>query len=257
MDYRRIYNQLCERSQARARHDGVFYERHHIKPRSFGGKKNKENMATLTLREHYIAHLLLIEIYPNSPAMYKAMWNMCNVTPKNNIGYKRHKPSARTFERIRGEYIKNCSGENAPGYGRLMTEEHKNLLRSINKGVQRRLGATLSEESKDKIRQKAINRKASESSLIKNRLANRGGKCYKAKKVICTTTGKEFGSGRELSEYTGIPFGTIRRWLNGSNEPPEWFSYKRVEDVDKIIEYKNKRKLRYDQRPEYKNTKEE
>jgi NUMOD3 motif len=245
MDYRRIYQQLCERGQTRQKQEGIFYEKHHIKPRSFGGRKTKENLTVLTLREHYIAHLLLVAIYPSSTGMQTALWNMCNVTPKNNIGYERYKPSARTFERIRSEYTKNCSGKNAPMYGKHHTPESKKKLSDAKIGKVYRIEYSHTEETKEKIRQKRKGHKASEYSLMKNRQANRGGKCYKAKTIVCTRTGEIFGSGRELSESTQIPFGTIRRWLNGSNEPPEWFHYRREEDIGKEIVYKVKRNNQY------------
>lgn len=234
MDYRRIYQQLCERGQTRQKQPEVFYERHHIKPRSFGGRKTKDNLTVLTLREHYIAHLLLVAIYPDSPAMYRALWNMSNVTPKNNAGYERYKPSARTFERIRSEYTKNCGGKNAPNYGKKMSEAHKEILRIANKNQPKRIGWNHTEETKEKVRQKAIGRKASEHSLTMNRQANRGGKCYKAKQIVCTKTGQLFGSGRELSEYLNRSFSTIRSWLNGSNTAPDWFCYRRVSEDKRV-----------------------
>lgn len=39
-----------------------YTEKHHIIPRSMGGKDTKENLVVLTAREHYIAHLLLTKI---------------------------------------------------------------------------------------------------------------------------------------------------------------------------------------------------
>lgn len=151
MDYRKIYNDLCIRGQIRIKEVGVFYEKHHIKPRSFGGKKNKENMTTLTLKEHYVAHLLLVAIYPDSPAMHNALWNMCNITPKNNEGYERYKPSSRTFERIRGEYSKYCSiGENNPRYGKPVSQKVIDTCRQRSIGNKWWLGKQLSLESRKK-----------------------------------------------------------------------------------------------------------
>lgn len=231
MDYRKIYKQLCDRGQLRVREEGVFYERHHILPHSFGGRKTKVNLTTLTLREHYIAHLLLVAIYPDSPAMHTALWNMSNITPKNSIGYERFKPCARTFERIRTEYRKVCSGKNASMYGMRHSEETRKMqseYRKANPSVRENYSHT--EQTKEKLRKKAQGRKATEHSLMRNRQANRGGKCYKAKKVICTLTGQEFGSSRELSEYLNTSMSSTIRWLNGGGNAPSWFHYRRVEE---------------------------
>ena len=62
MNYITIYNNLIQRASNRLL-DG-YKERHHIIPRCLGGNNTKENLVDLTPEEHYIAHLLLIKIYP-------------------------------------------------------------------------------------------------------------------------------------------------------------------------------------------------
>ena len=46
--------------------EGIVYERHHIKPRCIGGTDDMYNLVDLTLREHYIAHMLLAEENPTA-----------------------------------------------------------------------------------------------------------------------------------------------------------------------------------------------
>jgi hypothetical protein len=55
--YYKIYHLLCER--AKSRQLIGYTEKHHIIPRSFGGTNSEDNIAILTAREHYIAHLCL------------------------------------------------------------------------------------------------------------------------------------------------------------------------------------------------------
>jgi hypothetical protein len=55
MNYKRIYDQLIARSQNRMTHG--YTEKHHIVPRSMGGTNKKSNIAILTAREHFIAHM--------------------------------------------------------------------------------------------------------------------------------------------------------------------------------------------------------
>ena len=59
MNYKRIYDQLCSRSQSRI-WTKFNYEKHHIIPKSMGGSDRKSNIAILTPREHALAHLLLV-----------------------------------------------------------------------------------------------------------------------------------------------------------------------------------------------------
>jgi 5-methylcytosine-specific restriction endonuclease McrA len=60
MDYAKIYDQLIKRAEYR--HTYGYTERHHIVPRSCGGEDNLDNLVSLTIREHYLAHLLLYKM---------------------------------------------------------------------------------------------------------------------------------------------------------------------------------------------------
>lgn len=258
MNYKRIYKQLCDRGQVRVPEKGVFYEKHHIKPRSFGGNNSKENLTLLTLKEHYIAHLLLTYIYPESPAMYRALWNMCNVSPKNNKDYKRYTPSGNTYQKIRSEYMKICGGKNHPMYGRCMSEYTKNRLRESNIGIGRRLGAVLSTETKEKIGNSNKGKVRSKEVIERIKQSLKGGNCYKAKQIICTETGKIFASSRELSEYLSMNFNSVRNYLQGGCPCPDNFHYRRVEKDTRRFDRKKpfKAKISYDMQAHYKNSKE-
>ncbi len=48
--------------KARVRKPDGYSERHHVIPKSLGGKDTIENVVRLTAREHYIAHLLLCKM---------------------------------------------------------------------------------------------------------------------------------------------------------------------------------------------------
>lgn len=60
MNYKQIYFRLCIRGQYRTL--SGYTERHHIVPRSLGGSNDPQNITTLTAREHWIAHKLLVRI---------------------------------------------------------------------------------------------------------------------------------------------------------------------------------------------------
>lgn len=57
MDYRKIYDAIIERAKAREKPNERL-EIHHIVPRSLGGTDKLENLVALTIREHYVAHLV-------------------------------------------------------------------------------------------------------------------------------------------------------------------------------------------------------
>ena len=230
MNYKTIYTDLIKRAKdlGRTKSTGV-YEAHHIIPKSFGGKGdcrniNHPNIVLLTPREHYIAHLLLTAIYPESPAMHKALWNMCNVNPTGC----RYKIGSRMYNHIRTEYIKTCSGSNNHFYGKVHSEESKKLISLASLGRKANLGKKHTNEAKEKI---AAARKGTTLSIEARKkisIAGSGGNHYNAKPIVCLKTGMIFGSGKELSEFLNIPFSTIRAYLNGSSKAPTSFHYKRV-----------------------------
>ena len=49
------------------------YENHHILPKCLNGSDEPYNLVKLSAREHYIAHKLLIKIYPNEQCLKSAM----------------------------------------------------------------------------------------------------------------------------------------------------------------------------------------
>lgn len=229
MNYKAIYQKLTDKQRLgyRSKKDGVHYEGHHIKPRCFGGdgdcrNSKHPNIVLLTPKEHYIAHLLLTLIYPDSPAMWKALWNMCHTGKE-----KRYKPSARVYQTIRSNYIQAVKGAGNHFYGRKHTQESLIKIGSSSKGRKTFLGRKHSLETRRIFSDLAKQRKVSEETKRKIGKAIGGGNHYNAVPVVCVKTGQVFGSGKELSDFTGIPFSTIRRWLNGTTRPPESFHYRR------------------------------
>jgi hypothetical protein len=71
MDYKKHYDKLMERSKTRTL--GGYVEKHHIIPRCLGGNDDASNIAILTPEEHFLAHQLLVKIYPKSSPLVKAV----------------------------------------------------------------------------------------------------------------------------------------------------------------------------------------
>jgi hypothetical protein len=105
MNYKKIYENIIERSKNRKKSPGL--EKHHIIPQSCGGTNNKENLVFLTTKEHFICHLLLVKIYKDNleykKKMIYALWWMSKT--RNNLnGYK---VTSKIYDLARKEFIIN------------------------------------------------------------------------------------------------------------------------------------------------------
>ena len=134
MNYQKIYNHLINKAKSRQNSSNIYVEVHHIIPRSIGGTSDKDNLVELTLREHYLAHELLIKIYPKCNELKYALWMMTVTTidslknSKNARGLRKGdlysfdknlRITSRQYEFAKEEYIK---GKQTKTY----TEEERN-----------------------------------------------------------------------------------------------------------------------------------
>lgn len=173
MNYRHIYMLIVEHAKSeqrlglRKKGNGEYYEAHHILPRSLFPlwKNKKSNIVLLTAREHFFCHQLLLKIYP-CKEMFSAIAIFMQFNNKRNIKFSskeyellRKYNGLASSERNKGEnnpfYGKKHSKESLKRAGRLiknrwdsLTEEEKRKI-NAKKG---RLGHTVSEETKEKLR---------------------------------------------------------------------------------------------------------
>ena len=118
----RHYKKLCESRKQNGlnKRQLVFYtEKHHITPKCLGGTDDKSNLVLLTPEEHYVAHQLLVKIFPNHAGIIyaaKAMSYLKNVQRCNNklYGWLRR-------------YIANQPG---PMTGKTQSEKTKHKIRN-------------------------------------------------------------------------------------------------------------------------------
>ena len=75
MNYKRIYENLINRARTRVPPEG-YIERHHVVPRCLGGSDDETNLVALTPEEHYVAHQLLVKMYPKERGLIYAANNM-------------------------------------------------------------------------------------------------------------------------------------------------------------------------------------
>lgn len=104
-------------------------ERHHILPRSFGGK-NKDNIVKLSPRHHYIAHVLL-ERATGSPKMIKALHKM--VYSRTGAVSREYKITSRMYAYLRENHAKVVSeySKGTVTAKQIYTEEIKRIPKAL------------------------------------------------------------------------------------------------------------------------------
>jgi hypothetical protein len=108
--YGKWYFSLMKNAQNRPTPQG-YTEKHHIIPKCFGGSDDAENIAILTPREHYVAHLLLTKIKFSKKKRlqmihaYMAMSHKSTLNPE----HRDYKVNSRTYARLREEWVKHLS----------------------------------------------------------------------------------------------------------------------------------------------------
>ncbi len=105
MNYQQIYQRLIDR--ARIRDLEGYKEIHHILPRCLGGTNAEENLVALTPEEHYVAHQLLVKIYPEYTSLVHALMKMTVSSYKNIRNNKR-------YGWVRRRYVASVSGTKNP-----------------------------------------------------------------------------------------------------------------------------------------------
>ena len=137
--YQKYYYTLCRKAQTREEVEG-YTERHHIIPRSLGGSNEKSNIAILTAREHYIAHMLLVRITEGvyKQRMINALFRMACQREDKHFGFVNSRKFAAArllFASVAGWAVKGKTYEEL--YGSKKAQELK-LQRAIDKSRERK-----------------------------------------------------------------------------------------------------------------------
>lgn len=82
MNYKRIYDNLCNRAKSRLLEG--YSEMHHIVPKCLGGCDSPGNIVVLTPEEHYLAHQLLVKIYSNERSKQEKLLYALNLMSGNS-----------------------------------------------------------------------------------------------------------------------------------------------------------------------------
>lgn len=216
MDYIKHYRKLIESRLIlnRSKNNGIYYEKHHIIPKSLGGSNSSKNLILLTAKEHFIAHLLLHYARPHSKSLAFGLW--CLYTMSN--GYKIK--SSRLFSYLREKVLKDFN----PGKKELnrINSSKRMIENNPTKGkVGPNKGLNVSQLYGDKISKGLkkyfetntnafLNKKHSKESIDKIKLNNGINKKIEINGVI-------YNSILEASRQLNIKHGRLYRQINGQN----------------------------------------
>lgn len=113
--YQGHYDKLIARAQLRADNRNLantilgYCEKHHIIPYCVGGTDTFDNYVYLTPEEHYIAHQLLVFIYPNNRGILNACILMCTDKTGNRVNNKLFGWLKRQFSEVQKSENKHNS----------------------------------------------------------------------------------------------------------------------------------------------------
>lgn len=213
MNYLKHYCNLIRKAEKRTPPEG-YIEKHHTFPKSIFGKNNR--IVILTLREHYIAHCLLVKAFvkrygisnTNTKKMINALWYMSNKSKYSN---------SHIYESLRKKVVKLYTGENNPAkkpeirqkisqanLGRVHTEETRKNMSKSRKG---RKFSPRSEETKEKIRRGNIGKIILQETKDKLSKSNKGKKLTQEHKNKISQSNK----GRTFTQETRYKIGKAHR----------------------------------------------
>lgn len=136
-----------------------YWEGHHIVPKCLGGRGNARqrhsNIVRLTAAEHFTAHKLLVELFPDNPKLAYAFWAMCTCSSAAVIATPEEYESARIArsktigkdvqakliglvanEQVRNNHRQAQAGELNGFFGKTHTEaSRKKLAAATSKAV--------------------------------------------------------------------------------------------------------------------------
>lgn len=110
MNYKKHYSLLIERAKSRVL--SGYTEKHHIIPRCMGGNNSKSNLVVLTPEEHYVAHQLLVKMYPELDSLVYAANKMTVSSKTVKRSNKRYGWLKRRYQRV----CKKRVGTKNPSY---------------------------------------------------------------------------------------------------------------------------------------------
>lgn len=162
MNYKLHYEKLISKARNRSILKSEYKETHHIIPKSIGGTDDESNLVSLFAREHMIAHLLLIKIYPNNSKLLHACFRMSNFKRTSSKEYewlkKKWSDEMKRNNPMHNPEVRQKVGEKIKGNTPWNKGLDKNDER-VQKGIYER-----TEECREKSRQTRLGTKMKDST---------------------------------------------------------------------------------------------
>lgn len=150
--YTRWYYNIINRAKTRAKTG--YTEKHHIIPKSCGGNNDKDNLVSLTAKEHFICHLLLTKMV-DSQHRHLMVYAFHGMKAKHRQRYSSNLEVTSKIYQTLKEELSLIKKKQTPW------NKGKKLKSSWNKGK------PMSEESKQKIREARANQDMSYRKGVK------------------------------------------------------------------------------------------
>lgn len=190
MNYGQVYYNLIEKALHRILPDDVYVEKHHVWPKCMGGPDEDGNIVKLTPEEHFLAHQLLVKMFPLNNKLIFACKAMSMSNHGKRVGMKMYGWLKRKFSKAqKGKQMSIASRRKMSDSkkGTKLSEEHCRKIGKAHKGQKRSektktniseslKGRKLSEETRRKISEVQKGKKASEETKEKMSESRKGGK---------------------------------------------------------------------------------
>lgn len=140
--YTTWYNNIVRAAQSeqRKKHNGTYFESHHIIPKSLGGSNHSGNLVLLTAKEHYVCHLLLPKMCVSSDHKRRMVFAYMQLSKQANAFRAPHRYTSRSYERFRRQFITYISGPNCYMFGVQKTQGQRDKISKTRKEKQLSVG---------------------------------------------------------------------------------------------------------------------
>lgn len=195
--YTACYDRLIARATGREKLPGVLYELHHVIPRSLGGADEVSNLVALTIREHYIAHLLLTKMVARKDHLIKMSWAL------HRMCFSRS--TSRSYESNRKRWSSFMKDVFHPQRN-LDLDYRERLSASVEKSWENDVERRHRLSEKMKLYNETRKSKDFEAYLQEQRKRSKAG-AAKSKEIVTKKIayeGREFLGWKELEDETGI-----------------------------------------------------
>jgi hypothetical protein len=148
--YTQWYCNIIAKAKARTLPPNIYFETHHIIPKSLGGSNSSDNLVQLLAQEHRLIHLLLPRMTKNpkhTVSMWYAAWMILRTKNKSQ---KRHVSKGKHYEITRAKIAEFSSSLHK---GKIVSTETRKKISDSHKGKPGpNLGKPMSEEQKVKMK---------------------------------------------------------------------------------------------------------